>query len=236
MSLNVNKKISIITICKNEKYTIDKTIKSVLDQSYSNIEYIIVDGGSNDGTDKIIESYNDEVDIVISEPDKGIYDAMNKGGTRAIGDYLLFLNGGDYLANKYVLDKVSTYGFDKDIIYGYMQSPAGKLIKQLKDVKLSKYLEQYTLPHQATFIRRGIFEKLGGYNDKFIIAGDYEFFVRGILKYSATNKYIPELITIFNSHGIAKRKPNITAKEKKVVQRKAKRLKWVRKFKVSNLI
>ncbi len=113
--------ISVVTVAYNAVATIEQTILSVINQTYPNIEYIIIDGGSTDGTVNIIKKYMDHIAYWVSEPDKGIYDAMNKGGIRATGTFIQFLNAGDWLENEYVVEKI----FKKnpknvDVIYGDM--------------------------------------------------------------------------------------------------------------------
>jgi glycosyltransferase involved in cell wall biosynthesis len=98
--------ISIITVVYNSVATIEETIVSVLNQSYRNVEYIIIDGGSNDGTVEVVEKYANQLAYFVSEPDSGLYDAMNKGITASSGEWLLFLNSGDSLFNKHVLTEV----------------------------------------------------------------------------------------------------------------------------------
>ncbi|MCB0749749.1 MAG: glycosyltransferase, partial [Ignavibacteriae bacterium] len=102
--MNQNPKISIITVCKNSESTILKCIKSVLNQSYNNLEYIILDGVSSDKTISIITGFRDKISKIISEPDCGIYDAMNKGVQASSGDYILFLNADDFLISENTID------------------------------------------------------------------------------------------------------------------------------------
>src|ERR1035437_822845 len=99
------KKISVITICLNERDNIEKTIKSVINQNSTDFEYLVIDGGSIDGTTEIISKYNDKLSYFISEKDSGIYSAMNRGIKNSTGEYLLFLNGGDYLSDVNILSK-----------------------------------------------------------------------------------------------------------------------------------
>ena len=98
--------ISIVTVSYNAVLTIEQTILSVINQTYPNVEYIIIDGGSTDGTVDIIKKYADKIAYWVSEPDKGIYDAMNKGGLKTTGDFIQFLNAGDWFENEYVIEKI----------------------------------------------------------------------------------------------------------------------------------
>ena len=112
-------KISVVTVCFNSVSTLERTMLSVLNQTYPNIEYIIIDGGSTDGTVDIIKKYVDKLAYWVSEPDKGVYDAMNKGVLLATGDYTIFMNSGDRFYNNDVLAKFSCVEFmDADLIYG----------------------------------------------------------------------------------------------------------------------
>lgn len=113
-------KISVITVCYNAASTLERTIRSVLEQSYPNIEYIVIDGNSTDGTCEIIKRYSDRVSKFISEPDRGIYDAMNKGIALAEGDYINFMNAGDVFSSPDAIrDVVELADKNADVIYGY---------------------------------------------------------------------------------------------------------------------
>ena len=113
--------ISIVTVSYNAVLTIEQTILSVINQTYPNVEYIIIDGGSTDGTVDIIKKYADKIAYWVSEPDKGIYDAMNKGGLKATGDFIQFLNAGDWFENEYVIEKIFKDWYKRvDVIYGDM--------------------------------------------------------------------------------------------------------------------
>ena len=149
--------ISVITINYNDKLGLEKTIKSVTNQTLRNFEYIIIDGGSNDGGGEVIEQYKDKIDYWISEPDKGIYNAMNKGIRNATGDFVIFLNSGDIFHDNQVLFKIdSLICNDFDIYYGDI------IVKKTNSQRLKKYPDQlsfsyfYTnaLCHQACFIKR----------------------------------------------------------------------------------
>jgi len=111
--------VTVITINKNNKYGLEKTIKSVIAQSYPSIEYIIIDGNSEDGSDQILEKYRSKVSLITQEDDSGIYEAMNKGISNATGDYILFLNSGDYLVGSNVVETMFTdHQIDASFIYG----------------------------------------------------------------------------------------------------------------------
>ena len=107
----IQPKISVVTVCYNAVNDIEKTILSVINQTYPNIEYLIIDGGSTDGTMDIVNKYKDKIDVIVSEPDKGIYDAMNKGIDRATGDWINFMNAGDCFFEKETVNSVFIYLF-----------------------------------------------------------------------------------------------------------------------------
>lgn len=178
-------KISVITVCFNAAEAIEKTIQSVREQNYSDIEYIIVDGASTDGTTEIVKQLAADKDtIVVSEPDHGIYDAMNKGIHLATGDYLHFLNAGDTfydsgVINKAALEIIST---GADIVYGDIiyQHPDGKTERRQYGDSCAKsvyYLTGDCINHQAMFARRSLFDA-GDFDLSYKICADREWMIR----------------------------------------------------------
>lgn len=173
---NNKPKISIITVCYNSVKTIDKTIQSVINQTYKNIEYIIIDGGSTDGTLDIINKYKDRITYMISEKDGGIYDAMNKGSMVAKGEYLNFMNSDDYFFSGSSIEECIPYlDGHNDIIYGNVEVRYDK-IKFIKNKLPPRYLWAAPANHQSSFIRRDTMLKYG-YNISNKIVADYEFFL-----------------------------------------------------------
>ena len=195
-------KISVVTVCYNSVDTIEKTMLSVLNQTYPDVEYIIIDGGSTDGTVDIIKKYSDKLAYWISEPDKGIYDAMNKGIAVATGDYINFMNSGDIFTTKDTINK---------IIPKLKESPTvlhGDIIKKtcygdlhLSPPPLNVMQERDPIFHQSAFIN-GEEMRLLQYDTSFKIAGDYKFFSE-LYKQNKTFLYIPEIIAIFDGSGIS---------------------------------
>jgi len=174
------KKISIITITLNAERYLGQTIPSVVNQTYSNREYIIVDGGSTDGTLDIIKKYESEIDNWISEPDKGIADAMNKGIDLATGDYILFLHSDDYLVNSSVLERASEYLGDRfDIfffqvlhdIHGQNQVSSNRPLGWLTNFKMGSC-------HQGQLCSRKLFQRIGKFDTSFKIDMDYDLILR----------------------------------------------------------
>ncbi|HPZ07361.1 MAG TPA: glycosyltransferase family 2 protein [Candidatus Eremiobacteraeota bacterium] len=194
-------KVSIITVCKNSEKTIEKTIKSVIFQTYNHIEYIIIDGKSTDNTINIINKYRDKIEHFISEPDSGIYEAMNKGIKKATGDYCLFLNSDDYLYDNKVMERVFQKHYNYDIIYGntLFDYGNGKLILKKEPEKISYYfLYLGGLAHPGQFIQRKLFTEYGLYNESYKLSSDYELQLRLLVKHNVRTFNIPYTITIFS--------------------------------------
>ena len=174
--LQSNEKISVITICYNAEETIERTIKSVLNQSYKNLEYIIIDGGSKDNTMKIVKRYKDKISSVISEPDNGIYDAMNKGVRIATGEWLNMMNAGDCYTNDEVLNEIFSTSIPKDktVIYSdyYTKDLLGNLVQVNIDL-----INRPSFNHQCTIYRKSLHQEHGFYTvTKPIIISDILFF------------------------------------------------------------
>lgn len=212
--MEANPKISIITVCKNSADTMYKCIDSVVNQSYSNIEYIIIDGASSDDTLNIVQSFGNKITNFISEPDNGIFDAMNKGIAHSTGDYVIFLNADDYFISNNSIEytvKFIIYNTQShyDIYYGKVlifdnQSGIGNLWNASKASRFSLY--RASLPHPATIYKKGSFEKCGVFNTTYKVASDYEWFMRAIVKYKLKFKRIDLIITLFNKGGISTKK------------------------------
>lgn len=205
-------KISIITINRNNATGLRKTIRSVLAQSYQRFEYIIVDGNSDDDSVSVIkqelESHSRENEIVlnwISEPDSGIYNAMNKGIRMSHGDYLLFLNSGDFLIDVDVLSKV----FDKDYIEELLcarcnVSENGRVIwtsPLVPEIITLGWLYFNGLMHQSTFIKRTLFDRIGLYDESFKWLADFQFWYKAFIYYDATSQSIDVITTDYNLDG-----------------------------------
>lgn len=215
--------ISIITINYNDKVGLERTLKSVTNQTYCDFEYIVIDGGSNDGSKELIEQYNNKINYWISEPDKGVYNAMNKGISKANGEYLLFLNSGDEFYNLNVLKENLKFIHTHDLIYFNINVVAEQdnYIKKYPSKISFSYLYNDTLPHPATFIKKSLFEKVGLYDEHFKIVSDWKFFILALVKYNATYQYVDAVFSIFYFDGISSRKENLTillAERKKVLE------------------
>ncbi len=197
-------KISIITVCYNSSNTIEDTIKSVINQNYfKNVQYIIIDGGSSDNTLQIISKYSDKIDVLISESDKGIYDAMNKGIKYATSDIIGILNSDDVFQDENVLSEVENYFYlDKnlDILYGdlvYVKSEdLTNVVRHWKSTNYhNKFFENGNVPpHPTLFLKSRVYELLGSFNLNFTLASDYEFMLRVFKSKRFKSKYINRLI------------------------------------------
>ncbi|MEP7704337.1 glycosyltransferase [Paraglaciecola sp. 25GB23A] len=215
--------LSIITICYNEEQIKD-TCESILKQSFQYFEWIVVDGGSNDATLAILEKYKHRMNVFISEKDNGRYDAMNKGIKKSSGKYLLFLNGGDCLYQPDTIKNIFSFSvpfgkhnifnnpFFEDILYGevvtqetgLMPYPAWKTGAQSHDLS---FFVGSSLPHQATFIKKALFDQFGLYDLSYQYAGDYEWFMRVLLKEGAKSQYLPAIISTYNFDGASSQSP-----------------------------
>ena len=211
--LSSHLKVSVITVCLNCRFLIEKTIQSVISQSYSNVEYIVIDGGSTDGTLDVINKYKSHINLIISEKDKGLYYAMNKGIKYATGDIIYFLNSGDYLYDTNVIYEVCTQ-FDRfsncDILYGDVI---------LFDDNSSKYLSLYRptafhiltrcgVCHQSLFAKRILFNSLEPFNTKYHIYADYEWLLRSIFLEKCRCQYFETPIVYYKTEGISQTNPS----------------------------
>jgi len=202
-------RISIITVVKNNAQTIKDAIDSVLSQTYQNIEYIVVDGASTDGTVDIVQSYGDKIDKFISEPDNGLYDAMNKGIKLATGDIVGILNSDDFYIAEHVIEKVVKEFQEKgvDSVYGDLvyvdASDTDKIVRywESKPYKKGLFYKGWHPPHPTFFVRNEIYKKYGLFNLDFKIAADYEIMLRYLVKYEISCSYIPEVIVSMRTGG-----------------------------------
>lgn len=202
---NTMPKLSIITINYNNFAGLERTVESVFNQTWQEFEFIVIDGGSTDGSVAYIESQTSNIDYWVSESDSGIYNAMNKGIAEAKGDYLLFLNSGDYLFENNVLMDNCNYLQDIDLICFDMLvlNEDLKTITSKPDFLRFSDLYLGTLPHQATFIKRELFIKVGSYDENLKIVSDWKFFILALFKYHCSYKKIDATLSIFHFDGIS---------------------------------
>ncbi|TRO63920.1 glycosyltransferase family 2 protein [Christiangramia sabulilitoris] len=198
-------KISIITVNLNNKEGLQRTIKSVLNQTWKDFEYIVIDGASIDGSIGVLEDNSAKLSYWISEKDNGIYSAMNKGINIARGEYLLFINSGDELYHPKVLqeniDKISDY----DIIYFNicLVKNGEKHIHQYPKAIDYKYMMKASLGHPSTFIKKNLFDRLGLYDESLSIVADWKFFFNSIIRMRCTYMKIDSVLSVFYMDGIS---------------------------------
>lgn len=217
-------KLSIITVNLNNRDGLQKTIDSVISQTFKDFEWIVIDGGSTDGSRELIEQYADHFAYWVSEPDKGIYNAMNKGIRVAKGDYLQFLNSGDWLWDTDVLKVLFSdehLNVDADILYGksLIHDTNGYQFEYgpHHDPFSPFALISAPISHPSTFTQKDLFEKVGLFDEAYRIAGDLDFFFRAIILNHAKTHYIDRTITHFSGGGISMTNPQLAEEEKKII-------------------
>lgn len=205
-------KITIITVCYNRKATIEKAIKSVLSQTYDDIEYIIIDGNSTDGTKEIIEPYRDRISHFISEPDKGMYDAINKGIKLATGDVIGLMHSDDEFYDTKTISRIAarfdfyknTEGVYGDGIYVSNDTEERLIRNRIGGVFNIKKVKEGWLPlHPTVYLKKAIIEQYGLYNLDFKIASDTEFLLRYLYKYKIKMIYINSYIVKMRMGGMS---------------------------------
>ena len=200
--------VSIVTVVFNARDTIEKTIESVLEQGYKNIDYIIVDGGSFDGTLDVIERYRSFLGGFVSETDNGIYNAMNKGIALAKGDIVGILNADDYLYPHAINDIVSAFDDDIDFVYGTIDivEAAGKLAMTYAPLKyehmLTKGLTEMGAQHSSIYVKREIYNKLNSFNEKYRIVADHDFFIR-LFESGCVGNEVPGALGAVSMNGVS---------------------------------
>lgn len=195
-------KISVITVCLNAIQFIENSICSVLAQRYNNIDYLIIDGGSNDGTIEVLQKYQQQGKLkYISENDDGIYHAMNKGVALASGDWIYFLGSDDVFFDNGVLERIFNEShLDFDIIYGNVRFLySGTIYDGEFDHEKISFKN---ICHQALFVRKTVFDRIGFFNTNYSMCADYEFNLRW-MGLNMSHKYIPETVALYNEKGLS---------------------------------
>jgi glycosyltransferase involved in cell wall biosynthesis len=203
-------KVTIITVSFNSDKTIADTIQSVLSQDYKDIEYIIIDGLSKDNTINIVNSFGEKIAKFVSEKDKGLYDAMNKGIDLATGEIIGVLNSDDFYANNQVISKIITlFKPEVDAVYADLVYVAAqdktKIIRTWKSGEYSSglFLKGWMPPHPTFFVRKSVYTKFGNYTDKLRSAADYELMLRLIHKNKIKVAYLPEVAVHMRTGGVS---------------------------------
>lgn len=197
-------KLSVITINFNNAEGLERTIKSVVAQGYEDVEYIVVDGNSTDGSVAVIDKYESSITKWISEPDTGVYQAMNKGIALATGDYLLFLNSGDYFYSEGVLSNIEKYLGTEDLLLFdiHVKGQEKDFIKKHPDTIRFSFLFEETFAHQAIIIKRTLFDEVGHYDESYKIVSDWKFFIHAISK-GYSYKTIHEVLSTYHLDGMS---------------------------------
>ncbi|UOQ67218.1 glycosyltransferase family 2 protein [Hymenobacter volaticus] len=204
----MSKLLSIITVNYNDKQGLEKTIKSVLGQVEAEYEFLLLDGGSTDGSLQVIEAYAPQLTYWVSEKDRGVYDAMNKGIAKATGQYLMFLNGGDCLSSPTVLQESAALLTQRpaiDILYGDVHAVGyaeGRVRWRYPCELTLGFFKNLTLNHQASFIKASLFNEIGLYSEEYKIASDYLFFLQCMLQ-SKVYAHMPAAIVEYDSNGMS---------------------------------
>ncbi len=213
-------KLTVITINYNDARGLRKTVESVLAQRCRDFEYVVIDGGSTDGSQDVLEEYSEGIDFWMSEPDSGIYNAMNKGTARAHGDYCLYLNSGDYLYDDNVIADVLPLLDGTDVICGkvmFDEPGSNKLRRYDKgnpEVFRSTYLVVCSLNHQAMFIRRDVMNKYP-YHEDYRIISDWVFCWEALVFGHCSYLSIDNVISVYNKSGISSTNHDLTCGERR---------------------
>jgi len=204
-------KISVITVVYNNEATVERALCSVLEQNYPNIEYIVVDGGSTDNTLSIINKYSDKIDVIISEKDNGIYDAMNKGIENASGDVVGILNSDDTYYDKDSLNAVGTAfeKYDTDSVFADViivkENKQNSIVRyyRAKSFKLWHFRFGHMPGHASFFVKREYFDKHGLYDTRFKISADFDLLLRYLFLNKLSYKYIPKTLVRMSLGGVS---------------------------------
>jgi glycosyltransferase involved in cell wall biosynthesis len=203
-------KISIITVVYNGAATIASAVASVLAQDHPDVEYIVIDGGSKDATVEILKSYGDKIAVLVSEPDKGIYDAMNKGVARATGDVVGILNADDYYADSQVLSAVARHiqAAGTDALIGDLTFVKPERLDRVvryygsKNFGLHRFERGDMPPHPTFFVKRAVYERLGNFDTQYRMCADYDLMLRFLYLHKVSYTYLPKVMVTMRMGGI----------------------------------
>lgn len=217
-------RLAIITICYNDRTGLERTFASVFGQTFRDFAYIVVDGGSSDGSVELVKAHTDRITRWVSEPDQGIYDAQNKGWRMADTPFVLFMNAGDSFATPDVLaTAVPLLNEEVDILYGDTQLADERGVYAIKahPARMSSpWLMKEVVSHSAQLIRRSLLEQYGGYDTRYRLAADYAFFARAFWG-GARFRKVGRILSVFDTGGISSKpeQRERVAQERKEIQR-----------------
>lgn len=203
-------KLSIITINYNNLSGLQKTFESVCSQTWQAFEFIVIDGGSTDGSNEFIESNISKFSYSVSEKDTGIYNAMNKGIAKASGVYLFFLNSGDHFIDEKSLEKVQSHLSQIDVVYfniNVVKNGFSQISENPKELSF-EYLHNNLPCHQCTFIRKTVFDELGDYDENLKIVADWKWLILALLKYNISYKHVNDVFSTFYNDGVSSLEEN----------------------------
>lgn len=206
-------KISVVTAVYNRKHTVAYALDSVLSQTYPNVEPVVIDGASTDGTRDVLELYRARIPVLVSEPDKGIYDALNKGIRHSNGDVVGFLHADDLFAHDAVLQRIASAfeALDVEAVYGDLvyvdKSDPSRIVRYWKagTFDAAKLRQGWMPPHPTFYVRRKVYERLGLFDTRYRIAADYDSIVRFLFVAGISVAYIPEVLVRMRVGGASNR-------------------------------
>ena len=217
MKNNTYKKFSIITICLNDAKGLRQTLESEIVQKYDNYEIIVIDGGSNDGSLNVINEYSSFITYWCSEADKGIYNAMNKGIAKAMGEYCIFMNAGDRFYSDTVLLDISRY--KEDLICGKVVRSDSKIVHGFNKPQISMLdLFRDSLEHQSTFINRNLLLKIN-YDENYTILADRKFCIQSLIQYNCSFRNVDIIVAYYDTTGISSTQHEKYKNEKEILFR-----------------
>jgi glycosyltransferase involved in cell wall biosynthesis len=204
-------KISVITVCYNSARTLERSLLSVAEQDWSAIEHIVIDGASTDGTREILERFRSRLAYLVSEPDNGIYDAMNKGLAHASGDIVCFLNADDQYASASVLSVVASEMQENklDALMGdvgfFHENNSTRMVRRYRSERFrpARLAWGWMPAHPALFLRKEVVQRIGRFKTDYRIAGDFEFIVRAFHGHALRYRHIPDVLVHMQTGGVS---------------------------------
>lgn len=213
--------ISVVTVNLNNAVGLERTIKSVLSQTFADFEYLVIDGASTDNSKDILSIHSSQIDYWVSEPDHGVYHAMNKGLDASKGDYIWFLNSGDVFLDSSTLERTIEGINGEDILYGNLLIQEGRKswLKEYPEKVSLSYLLFEALPHPAMITKRSVLAGMGGFDEKLRIVADWAFYTLAIIRDNATYKHLSSPLAVFPFDGLSSKPENqsLVEREKRQV-------------------